>query len=229
MSELQAPTKGHGGRRRGAGRKKEANWGEPTHAKRPSLSSRHPVHVALRLKKRLPELRERRVYHELRRVFARYIDQARFRIVHISIQNTHLHLIVEAESKAALTHGMQSLAINAARAINRAWRRRGKVFAYRYSAKQIKTASYARNAISYVLNNWRRHREDFANGRELTAILDEFSSAISFTGWIGNRRFIPPRDHDPLPVSAPATSLLKHEWRTFGAIDPFDRPGPLCL
>ena len=185
------------------------------------------MHVALRLQKRMPELRERRAYNALRYVFARYIGHADFRVVHISIQNTHLHLIVEAEDKAALSRGMQSLAINAARGINRAWRRRGKVFACRYSAKQIKTASYARNAISYVLNNWRRHREDFANGRQLTAILDEFSSAISFTGWRRNQRFTPPRDYDPLPVSSPITALLRQEWRRFGAIDPFTCPGPL--
>jgi REP-associated tyrosine transposase len=227
MSGVQSPNSNRGGCRPGAGRKKQGNWGESGHAKRPPLSSRHPVHVALRLKKRLPELRERRVYSELRRVFARYLGDKSFRVVHISIQNTHLHLIVEAENKAALSHGMQSLAINAARAINRAWRRCGKVFAFRYSAKQIKTASYARNAISYVLNNWRRHREDFAHGRELTAILDEFSSAISFTGWVGNPRFKPPRDYERLPVSAPATALLQHAWRRYGAIDPLDRPGPL--
>jgi REP element-mobilizing transposase RayT len=227
MAGVESPTSKRGGRRAGAGRKKRGNWQAPSHTKRPPLSFKHPVHVVLRARKRLPEFRVRGVYIGLRRVLARYLDKGDFRVVHISIQNTHLHLIVEAQNKSALTHGMQSLAINAARAINRAFDRQGKVFAFRYSAKQIKTASYARNAISYVLNNWRRHREDFANGRQLTAILDEFSSAISFTCWVGNQRFKPPSGYEPLPVSAPTTVLLQSEWQKFGAIDPFERPGPL--
>ena len=96
---------------------------------------------------------------------------------------------------------MQSFAINAAKAINRAWGRGGKVFAFRYGANPIKTRRYARNAISYVLNNWRRHREDFFDGAARAAKLDEYSSAISFDGW--ERTYKRPVDYDPLPVSAP--------------------------
>ena len=65
---------------------------------------------------------------------------ADFRIVHISIQKNHIHLVVEAANKDALRRGMQRFAIRAARAINAAFNREGKVFAFRYTAKQIKTA-----------------------------------------------------------------------------------------
>jgi REP element-mobilizing transposase RayT len=167
------------------------------------------------------------MYKAIRRVLARYLGKDDFRIVHISIQKNHLHLITEAANKLALTRNMQSLAINLARAINRAWGRGGgKVFAYRYGAKQIKTKSYARNALSYVLNNWRRHREDFFDGAARKALLDEYSSAVSFTGWtirIGK----PPRDYEPLPVAPPQTELLSFDWTEFGLIDPTERPGPL--
>ncbi len=158
-------------------------------------------------------------------MLVRYLDGAEFRIVHISIQHNHLHLIGEAANKAALTRGMQSFAINAARAINKAWGRGGKVFAHRYDSRQLKTRSYARNAISYVLNNWRRHREDFFDGAARAAKLDEYSSAISFDGW--TRKFRCPPDYDPLPVSKPRTDLLVWAWRSCGLLDHDERPGPL--
>lgn len=41
-----------------------------------------------------------------------------FRIIHISIQRTHVHLIVEADNKLALTRGMQSFLASAAKQIN---------------------------------------------------------------------------------------------------------------
>jgi REP element-mobilizing transposase RayT len=222
------PVKKRGGRRSGAGRKRsKERWQDPRHSTRESLDYRHPVHVMLRTRESVPELRQRRNYEAIRKTLVRYVNGRDFRIVHISIQQNHLHLIVEASDAEKLTRGMQSFAINCARAINRAWDRSGKVFKFRYKAKQIRDCEYARNVISYVLNNWRRHRQDFANGRELTAILDEYSSAISFTGWKGNRRWKIPPGHVPLPVSPPRTALLKSDWQRFGLIDPYEMPGPL--
>jgi REP element-mobilizing transposase RayT len=183
------------------------------------------VHVTLRTVRDHPRLRQRCYYEAIRRVLVRYLEGADFRIVHISIQSNHLHLIGEATSKRALTRGMQSFAINAARAINAAWGRGGKVLAYRYDSRQLKTRSYARNAIAYVLNNWRRHHEDFFDGAARAAKLDEYSSAISFDGW--TRKFKRPPDHDPLPVSKPRTDLLMFGWRSCGLIEPEERPGPL--
>ena len=113
----------------------------------------------------------------------------------------------------------------AARAINGDWGSCGKVFTYRYHASQIRTARYARHALAYVLNNWRRHREDFANGRMLTANLDEYSSALRFDGW--TRTFARPRDYEPFPVSPAKTWLLRDGWRRYGLIDPHECPGPL--
>jgi hypothetical protein len=59
----------------------------------------------------------------------------------------------------------------------------------------------------------------------LTAYLDEYSSALSFDGW--TMTFARPRDYEPLPVSAPQTSLLRNEWKRYGRIDPHECPGPL--
>jgi len=221
--EAFAPTKKRGGRRPGAGRKNSGRRGDTPHRKRPRLSPRHGVHVTLRSARRI-SLRRGEFYRLLRKVLQHYYGRDDFRIVHISIQHTHLHLIVEASDERALSRGMQSFAIRTARAIHASEGGCGKIFRYRYHARQITTARYARHALSYVLNNWRRHGEDFGYTVRRGAALDPYSSAISFNGW--TRRFAKPANYDPLPVSPPMTSLLRFDWSEFGRIDPFECPGP---
>lgn len=94
----------------------------------------------------------------------------RFRIVHISLQRTHVHMVVEANNKLALARGMQGFQISAARNINTALgagkhRRRGRVFADRYHVEVIASPTQTRHALSYVLNNWRKHLEDQKGSR----------------------------------------------------------------
>lgn len=146
-------------------------------------------------------------------------------MIHISIQGNHIHLLVEASNREALRNGIAGFEIRVARAIN-GERGCGKVFVERYHATQIKSARHARHALAYVLNNWRRHREDWANGRMCKAQLDEYSSAVSFTGWRGGR-FTIPASYSPLRVSPPETWLLAKGWMQFGLIDPLEKPGPL--
>jgi putative transposase len=179
------------------------------------------------MKSRWAQLRRHHIYTALRRVLQRYFGNPAFRVVHLSIQQTHLHLLVEAADRRALTRGMQSFTINAARAINAVDSSHGKVFAFRYHATQIKTARYARHALAYVLNNWRRHREDQAGLRPLLARVDPYASALTFRGWRGAPRFAIPARYTPLPVSPPQTSLLRSDWRAYGLIDPLEVPGPL--
>jgi REP element-mobilizing transposase RayT len=215
-----------GGKREGAGRKKSPlRRHDPPHRARPELSHRHPVHVVLRTAEGVRRLRQGVMYRALRRMLHRYLGQQDFRVVHISIQHNHLHLLVEAADRQVLTRRMQSFAINAARAINGTDGRRGKVFAYRYHATQIRTARQARCALAYVLNNWRHHREDLVLGRAFEAAVDPYSSGLSFTGWKG-RRFRVPEGYGPLPVSPPATDLLRSRWTRYDRIDAFECPGP---
>ena len=217
-----------GGARLNAGRKKSVEFRfDPSHAARPDLSFQHPVHVMLRTLASVPRLRQRAGYEAIRRALVHFIDGDDFRVVHISIQRNHLHLIVEAAHKQALRRGMQRFAIRAARALNEGFERMGKVFAFRYQAKQITSADYARNAISYVLNNWRRHRQDQRTG-EMSMPFDRFSSAASFAGWSPSCPWKPSDDPDPLPVSRPRTELLGFDWELYGLIDPFEIPGPLA-
>lgn len=213
----------HGGRRHGAGRKKQLEKA-PNHVPRPDLDPRHPAHITLRCVRGLPRLRRSYTYQVIRRVLALFVELEDFRVVHISIQRNHLHLIVEAANKAALSRRMQSFVIKLAKALNYSWGREGKVFAYRYGAKQIKSRSYARNALAYVLNNWRRHHEDFYEENAHSKVfLDEFSSAVSFDGW--TIKFGKPTiEYEPLPVSPPRTWLLREGWKQHGRIDPFEVP-----
>ena len=48
---------------------------------------------------------------------------------------------------------------------------------------RIKTERYARHALSYVLNNWRRHREDQGRVGLFGGRVDPFSSGVRFEGW----------------------------------------------
>ena len=193
---------------------------------RPELSARHPVHTVLRVVKSLPSLRTRTWYAIVRKQLQHYLGRSDFRVVHVSIQGTHLHFLVEAEGREALRRGMQSLAIRIARAVNARNGCHGKVFPERYHATQITTARQARSSLAYVLNNWRHHREDFVHGRALQAHVDLYSSGVTFTGGSGTPRIAPPPGYEPLPVSPPRTDLLRTEWRRYGAIDPFECPGP---
>jgi hypothetical protein len=108
--------------------------------------------------------------------------------VHLSVQRTHVHLLVEASGKVALARGMQGFQISAAKHINAAIsegrpgpRRKGAVFPDRYHAEIITSPRQARHALSYV-SNWRKHGED---RREVTRgwRIDWFSSAVMFPDW----------------------------------------------
>ena len=221
VSSRERPKRG--GKRANAGRKKsdELRY-DPSHAKRPDLFFKHPVHVMLRTLTSVPRLRQRDGYEAIRAALLHFVDGASFRVVHISIQRNHLHLIVEAAHKDALTRGMQRFAIRAARALNAGFEREGKVFAFRYKAKQIRDASYARNVIAYVLNNWRKHHPD---RRDEDMPFDRFSSAESCTGWTTGDPGKPP--DFGLPVSQPSTELLTFDWQWYGLIDPYEVPSRL--
>ena len=236
-----------GGARPGAGRKpkdgiKRARRGEP-HMLRPVVKARFARHVVLRVVPAIGSLRKRHLYAALRiatiavamRELAYDDVNGAFRIIHISIQKTHVHLIVEADNKLAMSRGMQSFMISAAKQINRAYserrglavRRRGRVFADRYHQEIIETPRQARHALSYVLNNWRKHREDrapFANGWAV----DPYSTGWHFMGW---RERVDEDVHwrhrntyDPLVVYFPKTWLLSEGWRKAGNISFYEVP-----
>jgi REP element-mobilizing transposase RayT len=179
-------------------------------------------------------LRCRKLYKAMRDATITAALREWFRIVHISLQGTHVHLLVEAQDKAALARGMQGFQVSAARNINTALgdgvrRRRGKVFADRYHLEVITTPTRARHAIGYVLSNWRHHGED-QGGLPSTWLVDPFSSAISFPDWteLEDQPWMWPirETYDPLMVRRPQSWLLREGWkRGGGAISARDVPG----
>jgi REP element-mobilizing transposase RayT len=222
-----------GGKRRGSGRKPKGARAGERHEARPDIKPSHALHVVMRVMPAIGSLRRRRMYKAVRDATITAALREWFRIVHISLQRTHVHMLVEAEDKAALRRGMQGFQVSAARNINTALgdgvrRRRGKVFADRYHVEVITTPTRARHAIGYVLSNWRKHGED-RNGLPSTWLVDPFSSAISFPDWQeleGQPWMWPIRDtYDPLVVRRPQSWLLREGWkRGGGAISARDVP-----
>ncbi len=201
------------GRPRTKGRRRVA------HIARPELIARNPLHVTLRVKMEIGNLRKAKLYKALR--VATYVTAAneRMRIVHVSIQREHIHLLVEVENKQALSRGMQGFKISAAKQINRVLEgRRGSVFEDRYQAEVITTPRRARNALAYVLNNWRKHGED----RGRTYNTDPYSTGCVFTGWKAyeGKSFMwqLPEGYGPLIVWLPQTWLLREGWKRHGPI-----------
>jgi len=176
-----------GGKRRGAGRKPKGARAGERHEARPEFKPYHPLHIVMRVAPEVGSLRRRAMYRALREATIIAALRERVRIVHISLQRTHVHLLVEADGKAALASGMQGFTISAARNINTALgdgvrRRRGRVFADRYHVEVITTPTRARHVLGYVLGNWRKHGED-RDGLARTWLVDPFSSAILFPDW----------------------------------------------
>jgi putative transposase len=232
--EQLALFKKRGGKRRGAGRPPKGDRAGSPHTERPDLHARHPVHVTLRVVRAVGNLRRRCVYRAIREATITTARRGDFRIVHLSIQRTHVHLLVEAENKAALSIGMQGFQISAAKHLNAEIskdrpgpRRRGTVFPDRYHAVIITSPRQARNALTYVLGNWRRHEEDRREPMSRWTI-DWFSSAIHFPGWAeyGDAPFLwrGPATYDPLLVYQPRTWLLRVGWQKSGAVSYRDVP-----
>jgi REP element-mobilizing transposase RayT len=216
-----------GGARAGAGRKRTGRCMDVPHRQRPEVSRRHPLHVVLRTRKDVPRLRGGPTYRAIDRALRHVLGEHAFRVVHTSIQHNHLHFLVEADDKRALSRGMRSLTITAALAINRALGRKGEVFAYRYNAKPITNPRQMRNALAYVLNNWRRHKEHLRSEAAGRARIDPYSTAIHFAGWKEGPRFAVPAGFEPLPSAEAQTWLLRVGWQMYGPISAYAVPGSL--
>ena len=136
------------------------------------------------------------------------------RVVHFSIQSNHIHLIVEAHDNACLSRAMQGLAVRIAKRLNRAWSRKGTVFADRFHAHVMRARREVRNALAYVLNNARKHEIALAG-------IDPYSSGAAFDGWADAHDIRGPAP----PVCVPRCWLLTTGWRKYGAISVTEVPG----
>jgi putative transposase len=228
-------------KRRGRPPKNGKRAGE-SHLKRPSLKRRSALHITLRVERAVGSLRKRFMYRAVReatiaaakRELAYDEVRGAFRIVQLSIQRDHVHLLVEADNRRALSGGMRCFQISAAKHINREYsakarlarRRRGAVFVDRYHEELITSPYQARRAIAYVLNNWRKHREDARRSWNV----DPFSSGFQFLGWKERADaevfWNGPDMYELLVVYFPKTWLLGQGWRKHGRISFYEVPGP---
>jgi putative transposase len=172
--------------------------------------------VTLRAKAGLPSLRGARLFVAVRRALGG-ASGTRLRVLHFSVQADHLHLVVEADETTALARGLQGLAIRVAKAVNRVLGRHGMVWSERFHARTLATPREVRNALVYVLSNWKKHVSG-ARG------LDDRSSAAWFDGW----RTAVARPVGPSPVAVSRTWLARVGWRRYGPIDFDDAPRRRC-
>ena len=212
----ELPFKSVGGARKGAGRKPKNGVAGVSHRPRSDRKARHPSHVTLKLQPRLPRLRQKAEYAALRAAFVKGMNRFGFRLCHYAVLNDHLHLIVEAADLDSLRRGVQGLAIRIARALNKLWKRKGKVFADRYHDRVLPTPREVRNVIAYVMGNARHHA---AQGRMVSSPqpIDMFTSAPWFDGF---RERFTVRGLDAIvrPTTPARTWLLDTGWRRHGLI-----------
>ncbi len=216
-----------GGKRAGAGRKRNPGRASVPHVARPSHQARHPVHITLRSGFR--SLRSQYVFPTVRQAIAAVQRRHRFkfRVVHFSVQFDHLHLIVEGEDRAALLAGVRGLSISVARRVNRLTFRKGALWSDRWHGRALATPRAVRHAIVYVLGNARKHGCD--EGRSI----DACSSAPYFDGFAElkgltaiEHGFGCPSGCWPTapPVAQPRSWLLARGWRKAGRISMQDAP-----
>lgn len=140
-----------------------------------------------------------------------------FRVCHHAILDNHIHLVVEADDRAALSRGMKGLKNRMTRAINKLWDRESTIFADRYHAREVASPRHARAVLLYVISNYRKHCAE--QGRVLKPRwVDPFSSARQLDGW--NQ----PVRREAGVVASPRTWLLRVAWKRHGLLDAHSIP-----
>ena len=193
------------------------------------------MHVTTRVVADVASLRKDDIYLQIREATIVTARRENFRIVHMSIQWNHLHLIVEAEDQQALSRGMQGFSISVAKRVNATIsartgvRRTGRVIADRFHARALTSPRAVRHAIAYALNNWRHHGEH-RRWRDRAWTVDRFSSGLVFSDWkeLADSPLMPPipDDYLPLIVYRVRTWLLQYGWRRFHPlISMYEVPG----
>ena len=215
MTFAERPLKG-GGKRQKMGRKPGPHP-KVRHRARPEHTKRIPLHITMRALAGLPSFRRETLYRAFEDAFRR-TRRPDFHIVEYSVQDNHLHLIVEADSRDALRRGMTSFSVRANRLFNSALGRgRGRVWGDRYHRRDLKSPRQVRNALVYCLNNYKKHH-GISVGRQR---IDHCSSARWFRGWVRERK----ANDGERPTEPPRQFLLTTLWwQKHERIDPGEAP-----
>jgi REP element-mobilizing transposase RayT len=187
----------------------------------------------------LAPLRSQYLFPTVRLALARAArrEPERFRLLQFSVQRDHVHLVVEAADARALSSGVRGVAIRIARYVNALLSRRGPLWADRWHGRALRTPREVRNALVYVLANFRKH----GRAAQSTGI-DPYSSGVWFDGWRSWRPasgVAPPyaeragwlavhQGPDPAnreAVGRARTWLARVGWRRCGLLRLDERPG----
>ena len=205
-----------------AGRKKQRPGPKPAafpnvrHRARAVHKYWNPLHVTMRALRGLPSFREQTLFAAFESAVRR-TRRDDFRVVEFSVQDDHLHLIVEADDSDALARGMKSFSVRANRLFNAALGRgRGRVWADRYHRRDLTNARQVRNALVYCLQNHKKHQAVETGMPRI----DPCSSARWFQGWTAIRQ----HDDGPRPTPHARTVLLRTAWQKHGYIHPGEAP-----
>src|SRR5665213_2820185 len=154
---------GWGGKRKVAGRPNRT--GQVSHGKRLKVDLKKPLHITLRLKKGAPKLRTQQWLKEFTASLLKAKDKG-LAVLHFSLLNNHIHMIVEAKNNRDLERGMKSLC-------GRLGKKLGGALDGRFHLRPLPTPTEVRTAMAYVLLNQAKHQN-------LLAYVDHFSSAKYF-------------------------------------------------
>ncbi len=157
MAQLRMKFRTWGGKRPGAGRPRTGVVAIVPHLERADFAGRFPLHVTVRMRKRVWNLRTRRCFGALSRAFWGGGNRFGFRLIHYSVQGNHIHLLAEARGKEALSRGMQGLSIRIAKALNRVMGRHGSVLVDRYHSRILRTPTEVKRVRHYLLGNAHHH------------------------------------------------------------------------
>ncbi len=225
LSLLERSRKKRTRRRAAAGSRQRS---KVPHRTRPAHAESHPVHITLRAR-HIVALRHQAV----RNLVIKLLTQVRartekahgedaFQLLEASIQDDHLHLMVEAKDKLRLSSGIRSFVIRFALRLNRLLgRATGKVWADRYHRHDLETPSEVRNCLIYIFANWKKHGLVVPRRAPL---FDPYSSASAFEGWTGEPIVHLDTGAPPWPRFVPRTWLLRAGWMRAGTISPADAP-----
>lgn len=144
------------------------------HVRRPLASRHRPHHITIRVTRGTWNLRSQRCFGPIRAALERALRRENFRVVHFSVQHNHIHLIVEADHRRAMSNGLRALISRIARDLNVVMHTRGRRFDDRYHEHILRTPSEVRNALRYVLGNRAVHLARW--GRDAQPHDDPFSS-----------------------------------------------------
>jgi hypothetical protein len=148
----------HGGARPGAGRPPKGDKAGEPHLRRPSHQKKHPLHITIKVAPDIGSLRDRELLLAIREATHITAKREDFRIVHLSVSGDELDLLVEADSRHALTRGIRGFQISAAGQIKRVLtartgEQRTGVFPDRYRLRALTTPEEVDAAIASVVKS----------------------------------------------------------------------------